>query len=252
MTQPLWKLEHVTLSGHLRPRLEDVSLQIAAGTTAVLGCSGAGKTSMLNLLVGLERPDAGSVSRNWAKTTDRPPIAWSPADGGLWPHLTVRQHLDAVTDDADDWLNLFDLTPLANAPPDRLSLGECSRLSLLRALASRPQVLVLDEPLVHVDTARVRRYWDEVSRVCHEGDISVVFALHDPELILRQAEHVICLDDGRCQWQGSATDLYSSPPTESLGWLLGPLNWFGADETTAWLEREAPTAISLRPEQLSI
>ncbi len=95
IASPLWTLEAVTLAGHARPRLQDVSLQIPRGVTAILGASGAGKTSLLNLLVGFEQPTTGRVHAPAARD-DALPVFWGPPDLGLWPHLTVARHLQAV------------------------------------------------------------------------------------------------------------------------------------------------------------
>src|SRR5213076_98784 len=97
----------------------------------------------------------------------RLPLFWVPPDDGLWPHLTVRQHLLAVLPDeleatarADELLAAFDLQDKSESYPDQLSQGESGRLALARALASDAKVLVLDEPLVHVAPADSRKYWE--------------------------------------------------------------------------------------------
>ena len=252
MTRSLWTLLNVTLTGGPRSRLAEVSLQISSGTTAVLGWSGAGKTSLLNLLVGFERPSSGALHADSAQASTRLPLYWSPADGGLWTHLTTREHLAAVCDDPDPWLERFDLQLLANSRPEQLSLGEQSRLSVARGLAANPQVLVLDEPLIHVDSARIRRYWDVIRDTCDQQQMSLVFSHHDPELVLRQADQVICLAEGRCRWQGEVQELYQRPPSAEIGWFLGPLNWFESAEATRWLGRNSDSPICLRPEQLVV
>ena len=92
MNNPLWQLEGVGLG----QRLCDLTLRIEPGVTAVLGHSGAGKTSLLNLLVGFEKPDAGKLTAEFNRSSHRIPLFWVPADGGLWPHLTVLEHVAAV------------------------------------------------------------------------------------------------------------------------------------------------------------
>jgi ABC-type multidrug transport system ATPase subunit len=83
----LWQLENVRLG----QRLHDVTLRIEPGVTAVLGHSGAGKTSLLNLLVGFEKPNAGKLTAEFNRGTHRIALFWVPADGGLWPHLTMLE-----------------------------------------------------------------------------------------------------------------------------------------------------------------
>ena len=84
------------LAGARGDRLTDVSVTVHAGTTAVIGRSGAGKSSLLHVLAGFETPTHGSVQANLGTGTERLPLFWSPQDGGLWPHLSVLAHLEAV------------------------------------------------------------------------------------------------------------------------------------------------------------
>ena len=88
MNNVLWKLDRVILNGTPEPRLEDLSLEISRGITAVVGHSGAGKTSLLNLLVGFEQPDRGSVLSELPAESGRLPLFWVPQNDGLWPHLS--------------------------------------------------------------------------------------------------------------------------------------------------------------------
>jgi iron(III) transport system ATP-binding protein len=157
MSDILWQLNRAGLAR----RLSDISLSIQSGVTAVLGHSGAGKTSLLNLLVQFEPPDTGSLDAQFDRGTHRIPIFWVPSDGGLWPHLTVAEHIAAVIasspNDAETnrWLEEFDLTNRRDSRPDTLSAGEQARLAVARALASDAAVLGMDVPLVHVDPSRV-------------------------------------------------------------------------------------------------
>src|SRR5262245_25110102 len=135
-------LDGVTLGSNARrPRLRTDVLTVPAGTTAVLGWSGAGKTSLLNLLAGFEQPDRGSV-----RGPDS--MAWVPQNDGLWPHCTAREHLlecGATREEADRWLAAFELGALAEVRPPTLSRGEQSRLAIARALAMKARAFVMDE-----------------------------------------------------------------------------------------------------------
>jgi ABC-type multidrug transport system ATPase subunit/sugar lactone lactonase YvrE len=260
MTDRLWQLTHVTLAGRCRPRLDEVSLDVPHGVTAVIGYSGAGKTSLLNVLVGFERPHKGQILSppGIQSPHSRLPVFWCPPDGGLWPHLTVREHITAVAPsaspraEADAWLARFDLARLADSRPDRLSAGEASRLSVARALASDAAVLVMDEPLVHVDPARVGRYWAVIGEHCRTRNASLMFATHSPEDVLREARHVICLDSGRAAFHGPVHALYDAPPTPELAAFLGPANWFSAAEARHWLSCDPGRELCVRPERLTV
>ncbi|MBI5760303.1 MAG: ATP-binding cassette domain-containing protein [Planctomycetales bacterium] len=256
--EPLWRLNDVTLRGVGRARLDRVSLEIRTGSTAVIGYSGAGKTSLLNLLVEFERADDGVIEFVKPPDRSRLPIFWVPQTDGMWPHLTVVEHLttvlphDASTTAANELLAAFDLSSLRDARPDRLSQGERSRVAVARALASHAAVLVMDEPLAHVDPARVGTYWNVVRDHCRATATSLVLATHSPEIVLHEAERVVCLNDGRVVFTGAVADLYHQPPSAELARFLGPINWFAPDEATGWLSISVTSDVCLRPERLSI
>jgi ABC-type Fe3+/spermidine/putrescine transport system ATPase subunit len=241
--EPLWTLDRVSLGAG---RLREVSVEIPRGITALVGWSGAGKTSLLNVLVGFERPDRGVMAAPAS-------IAWAPQDGGLWPHCTVREHLDiagATADTATALLEAFDLAARASSRPGELSQGEASRLTVARSLAARATVLVMDEPLAHVDPARVARYWAALRE--HLADRSLVFATHSPEAALGHAEHVICLRDGRVLHAGPIADAYAHPPNPEVMECLGAGNWVTPDEAAVWFGEALDAPRCFRPEQIEI
>lgn len=201
MMDPLWTLDRVTLHGRGRPRLNDVTLTIHPGVTAVIGYSGAGKTSLLNVLVGFEKADQGRIVKPPEQTgmsvpPKRLPLFGVPQNDGLWPHLTALEHLTAVapvllpplrrggaenrTAYCDSLLAAFDLAHRADRRPDQLSQGERARLSVARAIASHAAVLVMDEPLAHVDPARLGNYWNVLSEHGRATDTSLTIATHSP------------------------------------------------------------------------
>ncbi|QDT54155.1 Fe(3+) ions import ATP-binding protein FbpC [Caulifigura coniformis] len=198
---PLFQLKNVFVDGPRRPRLEGVTVDILPGRTAVVGASGAGKTSLLNLLSGFETPDAGGIETVQIRS-ERVPIFWSPADGGLWPGVSIADHIRLVTPGAStrgrvqEWLERFDLNESAARHVEELSAGERSRLSLARALAVDAAVLVLDEPLVHVDRARLERYWSIVRETCEARGTSLVFSSHHM-IDRRHADRVVGMEKGR-------------------------------------------------------
>ena len=296
MHKLLWKFEHVTLSGHGRPRLSDVSLEIGPGVTAILGHSGAGKTSLLNLLVGFEHPDQGTITckfmlpvANDKTILTNPkrqrgsdltpsvvtpslalrvgdeqqgkqlPLFWAPPGDGLWPHLTVGQHVQAMTESGGseakvaELLSAFNLSDKTGEFPDHLSQGESARTALVRALASNARVLVLDEPLIHVEMAGSRQYWERLREFFgHPSRLAVVFSTHSPEVVLREATQVICLSEGRVVYAGFVEQLYYDPPNPDLAWCLGPANWVGDEVTPGWLEGHSAGRRCYRPEEVGV
>jgi ABC-type multidrug transport system ATPase subunit len=253
MMDMLWQLDGVTLNGWQGARLRDVSVAIPPGVTAVLGQSGAGKTSLLNLLVDFEKPDAGAVRLMTPFDNSRLPVFWVPQDDGLWPHLTAGDHLRMVSDaDPAGLLAEFDIADKGASYPDELSEGERARLSVARALASGARVLVMDEPLAHVDAARVGRYWGVMRRHLASTGASLVFSTHLPKTVLGEADHVICLRDGRVIYDGAVDELYWRPATSELADCLGEHNWVRPDEARGWLGRPETSERCYRPEQVKI
>ena len=268
----MFTVNHVTVLGTDRPRLNDVSLTISDRRTAVIGYSGAGKTSLLNLLAGFETPDSGTIGNTASTlpesasastlrgplgpTAGRVPLFWVPQNGGLWPHLSAEQHLHSVNKSkelADEILSSLDLDHRKAAFPDELSQGERSRLSLARALASNADVLLMDEPLSHVDPVRKPGYWDVVTRLAERSSSSIVFTSHEPETVLRRSDSVICLHEGAVVFQGPTRELYESPASAFLAEFLGPVNWFTSAEIQDFgIHVDRPTEMAIRPERLSV
>ncbi len=237
---PVWKLENISLGLGTRIRLRVAKLELATGTTAVIGWSGAGKTSLLNILAGYEKPAQG-------KATLPPRIAWAPQSHGLWPQSSVREHLTlcaASPTRADAILGAFDLAPLAHHRTGTLSEGEAARLAVARAIATDAPALVLDEPLAHIDPARSGKYWQTLRE--HAQGRAMIFSTHQPEQVLAEASRVVCLAAGEIVWHGAVQELYEHPATPDLMAFLGPGNWL--EPSNPWLAHEGV----LRPEQLAI
>ncbi len=259
MTDPAWQLNDVSLISGGTARLSGIDLQIQSGVTAVLGASGAGKSSLLSLLVGFEKPTSGTIEVVANGDAGQLPLFWSPQDHGLWPKFTVREHLAAVRPDApqvdrsiDEWLALLRLEAVADTLPHRLSQGERSRLSLGRALASEAACLVLDEPLAHVDPIHCRSYLDLIDEYAKSLGGKIVFSTHDPASVLRIADRVICLSETCCVFNGLVNELYFNPPSEETAWLLGPANWLDRDNPALRSLFEGVPRRCVRPEQVRI
>jgi iron(III) transport system ATP-binding protein len=178
-----------------------------------------------------------------------------PQDCGLWPQCTAREHLEIARHSniqIDALLAQFDLVAHAAKRPHALSQGEQSRLAVARALAADVKVLVMDEPLVHVDPARRGKYWDAIrEHIAHTGS-SLLFATHEPEAVLGEAQHVICLREGRVLHEGAVFALYANPSNAELMSFLGAGNWFEPEDAKCWLGEELCAPRCVRPEQLII
>ncbi len=133
MSENIWVLENVKLDGMSLPRLNHLSFEIKKGVSAILGQSGAGKSSLINLLTRFETPTTGIIKFTPSATDKRLPLFWVPQDDGLWPQLSVQEHLEAVVPDGktietnkvvQEYLKKFDLDELYDRKPENLSQGE--------------------------------------------------------------------------------------------------------------------------------
>jgi len=198
----------------------DLRLGVAAGSfIALMGPSGAGKTTLLRLLAGLAQPDAGRVRAGdvtWCDTaarinvsTRRRAIGFVFQDYALFPNMTVQGNVEYAMgrqsrpDDVKRLLQLVDLEGLRDAYPPRLSGGQKQRLALIRALARRPDLLLLDEPLSALDFDLRRQLQDELRRLHVDFGTTTLLVSHDMFEVLRLADRVVHLEQGRITYDGS-------------------------------------------------
>lgn len=193
----------------------DVRLDLHGGLTALLGPSGAGKTSVLNVIAGLLRPDFARVEIDGVTLADPARGLWVPPhqrrigyvfqDSRLFSHLTVRQNLAfgrwfAATRDGgigmDEVVDLLGLRALLHRHPGKLSGGERRRVALGRALLSHPRLLLLDEPLGSVDVARRQEILPYLDRLMAELRLPMIYVTHDWAEIHGRAQQVVYMDHG--------------------------------------------------------
>jgi len=200
-----------------------------ARTLAVIGASGAGKTLMLRSLAGVVDSFAISAELGGRDLTALPVqgrrIGYLPQDSSLLPHLPVRDQVGfgAGSDHglAMHWMDRLDLQPLADRRPDQLSVGQRRRVGIARALASDPDLLLLDEPLAGLDTparAQLRRMLRDVLA---EADITTVVVTHDPADLAMLADDVTVIAGGHTLQTGPVSELYRRPATPEVAHLLG-------------------------------
>lgn len=198
----------------------DVSLGIARGAfVAVAGPSGAGKTTLMRLVAGLERPAEGHLrvgGDTWCDTrarfelpTRRRSIGFVFQDYALFPNMSVRGNVEYAAGRRHDrtWIDrlmrISGLQRLADRRPDTLSGGQRQRLALIRALARKPAILLLDEPLSALDPALRRELQDELLRLHAASGTTTLMVTHDPAEMLRMSERVVRLEAGRVAFDGT-------------------------------------------------
>jgi molybdate transport system ATP-binding protein len=199
------------------------AFEAAGGATALFGPSGAGKTSLINMVAGLLRPDRGRIVLDGetlfdaAKRIDVP--AWRRRigcvfqEGRLFPHLSVRHNLDYGRwmggHDADPAafahvVELLDIGALLDRRPGKLSGGERQRVAVGRALLMRPRLLLLDEPLASLDEARKADILPYLERLRDEAKVPMIYVSHDAAEVKRIASRVVRLDGGKVTAAGGA------------------------------------------------
>ncbi len=210
--------------------LEQVSLSFAAGsTTALIGGSGAGKSTVLRLLLGLDWPDAGTVSA-WGEPLQRDHllalrqrVGYVIQEGGLFPHLTTLGNL-ALQPRYLGWpaerirQRAHELAELARLPldalaryPAELSGGQRQRVALMRGLMADPDALLLDEPLGALDPIVRHELQDELKRIFCELGKTVIVVTHDLAEAAWFADRLVLLREGRVVQDGRYEDLRDRP-----------------------------------------
>jgi molybdate transport system ATP-binding protein len=194
-----------------------------SGVTALFGPSGSGKTSIVGMIAGLIRPDRGRIAIggdvlfDGAQNINVPPhrraIGYVFQDGRLFPHLSVARNLDygrwmsGKTRDEAQFSHvaaLLDIGHLLKRRPGALSGGERQRVALGRALLMQPRLMLLDEPLASLDTARKREILPYFQRLRDETKLPMIYVSHDAGEVKALASRVVLLDDGRVKATGGA------------------------------------------------
>ena len=222
------------------PAVEDVSFGVASGElVALLGPSGCGKTTIVSAIAGHVIPTAGRITLRGDDVTGDPPESRNVGvvfqQSTLYPHMTVGENVEygLIARDVDpdrraaivhEYLDLVDLADRADAYPSQLSGGQKRRVELARALAPRPDVLLLDEPLSALDRGLRERLREEIARIQAETGVTTLFVTHDQEEAMALADRLVVMNDGGLAGVGRPRELYESPPTPFVASFLGRSN----------------------------
>jgi iron(III) transport system ATP-binding protein len=268
-------------SFHANTVLHDIDLDLQSGTTtAVVGSSGCGKTTLLRLIAGFEAPDAGTItidgrqvaSPESAVAPHRRGVGYVAQDGALFPHLTVGQNIayglrgtarGEVRARVSELLETVSLdASYASRRPHQLSGGQQQRVALARALARHPVLMLLDEPFSALDTGLRASTRKAVARLLTNAGVTTLLVTHDQEEAMSIADQVAVMRDGRFTQVGSPQQVYRHPIDRFTAEFLGdcislPCTVASgvADCVLGRIPVQGPTAdgpatVVLRPEQL--
>jgi sulfate transport system ATP-binding protein len=219
--------------------LQDVDLTVDGGKlTALLGPSGGGKSTLLRIIGGLEKPDTGVVRIAGIDSTHLP--AQRRNVGFVFQHYAAFKHLSVYRNVAfglevrkrpkaeirakvQELLELVHLEQFADRLPAQLSGGQRQRMALARALAVQPKVLLLDEPFGALDAKVRKELRDWLRRLHDEVHVTTVFVTHDQEEALEVADEIVVINQGRVEQVGTPDDLYDKPANDFVMSFLGPV-----------------------------
>ena len=263
----------------LRPFRLELALTVGRETVALVGPSGAGKTSILRAVAGLARPERGRIALDGrvlfdaAAKIDRPPeerrVGYVFQEYALFPHMTVKQNVAyAGGERAAETIDRLGITALAQAYPGELSGGERQRVGLARALARDPDVLLLDEPMSALDTHTRSSVRAELKRTLDHLDLPVLLVTHDFQDAAVLADRVGVLVDGRLLQVGSPGELIAAPADAFVASFTGANILVGIarraaggltevtleDGSTLYSvdEAEGPASVAVYPWEISI
>lgn len=233
-------LQMTKQQGEFRVDISFVATDI--GVTALFGQSGAGKTSLINMVAGLACPDRGHIIVNGrtlfdaAKGINVPPekrrMGYVFQDGRLFPHLSVKSNLTYgmhLTPPSErhvalaDVVDLLGLGHLLHRRPAKLSGGEKQRVAIGRALLTSPALLLMDEPLASLDKSRKAEVLPFLSRLCAEMAIPIIYVSHALEEVLALADTMVLMDQGRIAASGPLDELMRRKELQRLGAAEGRL-----------------------------
>jgi molybdate transport system ATP-binding protein len=216
-----------------------LSLEVRS-TLALVGPSGAGKTTVLRAVAGLVRPESGRIAVDDEVLSDGARAFLPPErrrvglvfqEYALFPHMTVRQNVEyARRHAADEYLERFRIAHLEHARPHELSGGERQRVALARALARDPQVLLLDEPLSALDAHTKTTVRAELHDLLSELEIPVLLVTHDFEDAAALADEVSVIVEGTIRQTGSPTELVAAPADSFVASFTGANLLYGQAE----------------------
>jgi spermidine/putrescine transport system ATP-binding protein len=269
--------------------VDDVSLSIEAGEFfCLLGPSGCGKTTLLRMIAGFDAPDGGSIWIAGADMTGIPPegrnVRTVFQSYALFPHMTVADNIafplkmarmapQQIRGTVEEALEDVSLTGMAERYPNELSGGQRQRVAVARALVTRPQLLLLDEPLAALDAKLKERMQLELITLQREVGIAFVYVTHDQQEALALSHRIAVMNKGKVEQLDEPSKIYGFPKNRFVADFIGTCNILDAEvlraesgrlklriaglgEVEAMDGASVPVgargALALRPEQVAI
>ena len=220
-----------------KPLLNDISFAVDTGeTVCLLGASGSGKSTLLRIIAGLEEADSGFVSFDGQDLTSIPAhrrdFGFVFQDYALFPHLNVSENVafglkmrrlphDEIAERVVSSLELVNLSGFEKRQVTDLSGGEQQRVALARALATRPRLLMFDEPLGALDRTLREDLLNELRSILHHTNIPAVYVTHDQEEAFTIADRVLILHDSEIVREGTPVAVWADPRSAFVARFLG-------------------------------
>ena len=241
MRMEMIRLEHVTKSFGRYKALDDVSIVVEEGEfLTVIGRSGCGKTTMLRMINGLQKPDSGKVYAAGEDVGEadlirlRRKIGYVIQNKGLFPHMTVEKNIIYVPvisgqkdkrqnrKLAEDLIGLVGLErEMLDRYPEELSGGQQQRVGIARALASRPKLLLMDEPFGALDEITKRAMQNELLALQKKLGMTVVFITHDIREAMKLGDRVLVMEQGKIAQCDTPENVKKNPADEFVKELIG-------------------------------
>ena len=244
MKESLVKLEGITKSYDGQMILDDLNLDIYQNSfVTLLGPSGCGKTTTLRIIGGFETPDKGKVIFDGQDITSLPPhkraLNTVFQKYALFPNMTIEENIafglkikkkskQYIKDKIAYALKLVNLKGYEKRMPDSLSGGQQQRIAIARAIVNEPKVLLLDEPLGALDLKLRQDMQYELIRMKKELGITFIYVTHDQEEALTMSDHIIVMNQGYIQQQGSPEKIYNEPENAFVADFIGDSNILSA------------------------
>ncbi|GHS93975.1 polyamine-transporting ATPase [Alphaproteobacteria bacterium] len=240
--EPYIQVESITKRYDSVSALKNISLSIYKEELfALLGGSGCGKTSLLRILAGFEKPTSGRILIDGVDITNIPPYERSVSmmfqSYALFPHMTVFQNIafglkqeslarPLIRERVMESLDLIQMSSYADRKPDQLSGGQKQRVALARSLVKRPKLLLLDEPMAALDKRLREQTQFELVNIQEKVGITFILVTHDQEEAMTMSTRMAIMESGHIRQVGVPHDVYEFPNSRFVAEFIGSMNIF--------------------------